>query len=332
VVAARSDDVSDLTCLEICAGAGGQSYGLELAGFGHAVALEIDPDAAETLRLNRPGWSVIEGDVRDLDGAKYHGVDLLAGGVPCPPFSVAGGQLGAADERDLFPEALRLVREAGPAAVMLENVKGLAERKFSDYRQSVINELERLGYEIHWQVLNACEFGVPQLRPRFVLIAIKRRYAAHFTWPTPTSTPWTVGQVLYPFMAANGWPGAKAWADRANSIAPTIVGGSHKHGGPDLGPTRARAEWLRLGVEGRSIAEDAPPADAPFDFVPRLTCEMVARIQGFDADWRFAGRKTAKYRQIGNAFPPPVAQAIGTQIRAALEGARSQPLFLVQAS
>ena len=111
--------MSELTCLEICAGAGGQSHGLELADFGHALALEIDPDAAETLRLNRPDWNVVEGDVRDLDGAQFHGVDLLAGGVPCPPFSVAAGQLGAADERDLFPEALRLVREVGPAAVML---------------------------------------------------------------------------------------------------------------------------------------------------------------------------------------------------------------------
>jgi DNA (cytosine-5)-methyltransferase 1 len=324
--------VSELTCLEICAGAGGQSRGLELAGFSHALALEIDTDAAETLRLNRPGWDVLEDDVRNLDGAQFHGVDLLAGGVPCPPFSVAGGQLGSSDERDLFPEALRLVREVGPAAVMLENVKGLAERKFSEYRQAVIDELEHLGYEIHWQVLNACEYGVSQLRPRFVLVAIKRRYAAHFTWPVPTSTPPTVGKVLFPLMAANGWPGAKAWAKRANSIAPTIVGGSHKHGGPDLGPTRARADWLRLGVEGRSIAEEAPPAHAPHDYLPRLTCEMVALIQGFDPDWKFAGRKTSKYRQIGNAFPPPVAQAIGVQIKAALDGARSKPLRLVRAS
>src|ERR1017187_8598978 len=130
-------DVSELTCLEICAGAGGQSRGLELAGFGHAAALEIDPDAAETLRLNRRDWNVVQDDVRNLDGAQYHGIDLLAGGGPGPPFSVAGGQFGAADERDLFPEALRLVREAGPAAVMLENVKGLAERKFRSEERRV---------------------------------------------------------------------------------------------------------------------------------------------------------------------------------------------------
>ncbi len=84
--------MSELTCLEICAGAGGQSRGLELAGFGHAVALEIDSDAVETLSLNRPDWNIVKDDVRNLDGAQFHGVDLLAGGVPCPPFSVAGGK------------------------------------------------------------------------------------------------------------------------------------------------------------------------------------------------------------------------------------------------
>src|SRR5258706_7739390 len=213
-----------------------------------------------------------------VEGAEFQGCGLGVGWVRCPPFSVAGGQLGAADERDLFPEALRLVGEAGPAAVMLENVKGLAERKFSDYRQGVIDELERLGYEIYWQVLNACEYGVSQLRPRFVLVAIKRRYAAHFTWPTPTSIPPTVGEVLYPLMAANGWRGANAWAKRANSIAPTIVGGSRKHGGPDLGPTRARADWLRLGVEGRSTAEAAPRADGPRHYLPRLHRGLGALI------------------------------------------------------
>jgi DNA (cytosine-5)-methyltransferase 1 len=112
----------ELTCLEICAGAGGQSLGLEQAGFSHVAAVEIDPDACETLRLNRPAWKVDQGDVHHFDGAPFRGVDLLAGGVPCPPFSIAGKQLGADDERDLFPQALRLVQECEPAAVMLENV------------------------------------------------------------------------------------------------------------------------------------------------------------------------------------------------------------------
>jgi DNA (cytosine-5)-methyltransferase 1 len=102
-----------MTCLEICAGAGGQALGLEQAGISHAAAVEVDHDACETLRLNRQhAWKVIEADVRHFDGRPYRGIGLLAGGVPCPPFTVAGKQLGADDERDLFPEALRLVRGA----------------------------------------------------------------------------------------------------------------------------------------------------------------------------------------------------------------------------
>ncbi len=188
----------ELTCLEICAGAGGQSLGLENAGFSHAAAVEIDPDACETLRLNRQHlWKVIEGDVHQFDGRPYHGVDLLAGGVPCPPFSVAGKQLGADDERDLFPEALRLVRECEPAAVMLENVPGLSQARFASYREQVLRQLGDLGYQADWQVLNACEFGVPQLRPRFILVAMRPDAYPHFEWPDAIGTPPTVGEALH---------------------------------------------------------------------------------------------------------------------------------------
>lgn len=308
----------ELSVLEICAGAGGQSSGLEMAGFGHSLAVEIDRDAAATLRLNRPGWDVHEGDVRDINGRDYKGIDLLAGGVPCPPFSIAGKQLGADDERDLFPEAIRLVREARPAAVMLENVKGLASARFSPYRQSILDALDEMGYDADWQLFNSSEFGVPQLRPRFILVAMKRRNFRKFEWPRALGTPPTVGRVLSPLMGSRGWEGAAEWAKRANSIAPTLVGGSKKHGGADLGPTRAKQAWLQLGVDGKGIADEAPAADAPLNYVPRLTNDMAARIQGFDPAWKFAGRKTSVYRQIGNAFPPPVAKAIGGSIAEAL--------------
>lgn len=310
----------ELTVLEICAGAGGQSSGLEMAGFGHSLAVEIDRDAAATLRLNRPHWTVHEGDVRDINGREHKGVDLLAGGVPCPPFSIAGKQLGADDERDLFPEAIRLVREARPTAVMLENVKGLASARFAPYRESILGALDELGYDAEWQLFYASEFGVPQLRPRFILVALKRPHFRKFEWPRAVGTPPTVGRVLGPLMGSRGWEGAAAWAERANGIAPTIVGGSRKHGGADLGPTRAKQAWLQLGVDGKGIADEAPAASAPPDLVPRLTNDMAARIQGFDPAWKFAGRKTSVYRQIGNAFPPPVAAAIGVSIAEAIGG------------
>jgi DNA (cytosine-5)-methyltransferase 1 len=315
--------VPELSVLEICAGAGGQSYGLEKAGFAHTIAVEIEPPAAATLRLNRPEWNVFEGDVRDVNGRDFKGVDLLAGGVPCPPFSLAGKGLGADDERDLFPEALRLVREARPAAVMLENVKGLASARFAPYRQTILEELDSLGYDSDWKLLESASYGVPQLRPRFILVAMKRKHFKNFTWGIHQHKVTTVGEALLPYMAAEGWAGAGQWAARANKVAPTIVGGSKKHGGADLGPTRAKAAWLALGVDGKGIANEAPNANTPFDHIPRLTLQMAARIQGFHADWKFAGLKTAAYRQIGNAFPPPVAEAIGIQMMKALVGKSS---------
>jgi DNA (cytosine-5)-methyltransferase 1 len=319
--------VGELTCLEICAGAGGQSLGLEQAGFVHEAAVELDPDACETLRVNRGSeWKVIEDDVYNLEGRAYAGIDLFSGGVPCPPFSIAGKQLGHDDDRDLFPQALRLVQETGPRAVLLENVRGLATRRFDSYRAQVLEQLHALGYQTWWDLVQASEHGVPQLRPRFVLVAMKAPWACNFQWPQPSpDPPPTVGETLHDLIGAGGWPGADDWRDKARAIAPTIVGGSKKHGGPDLGPTRAREAWKKLGVDGLGIANEPPGLEFPIRQLPKLTTRMVARIQGFPDTWTFSGRKTAAYRQVGNAFPPPVARALGEAIRDALTATASVP-------
>ncbi len=314
--------MSQLSSLEICSGAGGQALGLELAGFEHRALVEIEPVACQTLRLNRPGWQVCEADLRVFDGSPFKGIDLLAGGVPCPPFSKAGKQLGAEDERDLFPEAIRLVDECRPQAVMLENVRGLLDAVFDDYRNKVEQQLRKLGYIPGWRLLNASDFGVSQLRPRVVFVGIRKDAADKFEWPRPLeSEPATVGELLHDLMKENGWRGADRWREQADSIAPTLVGGSKKHGGPDLGPTRAKRAWASLGVDALGLADEAPARD--FAGAPRLTARMTARVQGFPDEWAFAGRKTAAYRQIGNAFPPPVAEAVAKQIRVALAAKRS---------
>jgi len=311
--------------IEICAGAGGQALGLEQAGFEHASLVEIEAPACQTLRLNRPQWNVIEGDLRHYSAEKWKGIELLAGGVPCPPFSKAGKQLGNEDERDLFPEALRLVLECQPQAVMLENVRGLLDSVFDVYRAKLISDLKKMGYIAEWRLLNASDFGVPQLRPRVVFVALKSDAAEYFSWPSALALPPpTVGESLFDLMSANGWREVAQWRDRACYIGPTLVGGSKKHGGPDLGPTRAKKAWASIGVDGMGIA-DTPP-DADFVGMPRLTVRMAARIQGFPDHWQFSGKKTAAYRQIGNAFPPPVACAVGMQIRAALNAAAKPKL------
>lgn len=299
--------------LELCAGAGGQASGLKLAGFEAVSLVELDSWACRTLRTNFPAETVLEVDVREVRGRDFMDIDLLAGGVPCPPFSVAGKQLGSNDERDLVPEVLRLVKEARPRAVMLENVPGLMMSRFAPYRARINRVIESLGYRPHWQILNACDYRVSQLRPRTVMVSLRADDATFFRWPLSSGTPAPhVGELLFPLISSRGWEGANEWAERAKGIAPTLVGGSKKHGGPDLGPTRARQAWLRLGVDGRGLA-DEPPGPG-FVGMPRLTVPMTALIQGFDPKWRFEGGKTAAYRQVGNAFPPPVARAVGKAI------------------
>jgi DNA (cytosine-5)-methyltransferase 1 len=293
-----------------------------MAGFGHLALVEMDRHACETLRRNgeRMGWAdrVHEADLNNwVPEMKPGSVTLVAGGVPCPPFSIAGKQLGPDDERDLFPALLKLVRQLEPRAVQIENVRGLLGSKFDVYRAEVEAELLDMGYLAQWQLLNACDYGVPQLRPRTILVAMRPEDMKHFRWPEPNraSAP-TVGEALAETMAAGGWEHAAAWAQHADSIAPTLVGGSKKHGGPDLGPTRARLAWAELGVNGLGLGDRVPGPG--FVGMPKLTVRQAAILQGFPEWWELAGGKTASYRQVGNAFPPPVAHAVGSAIATAL--------------
>ena len=303
--------------MEICAGAGGQAIGLDLAGFEHVALVEYEREYCDVLVSNKPNWNVICADVHNFDGTPYKNIDLLAGGVPCPPFSVASKQLGQADERDLFPEAIRLINEMMPKAVMLENVRGFLDPKFSEYRQQILNAIKALGYNVQIKLLNASDYGVPQLRPRVIIVGIRNDIKKSFSYPKKQndSVP-TVGETLKHLMGVNCWKQLDEWVAKANKIAPTIVGGSKKHGGPDLGPVRSRKAWAQLGVNGNGIANEAPEAN--FVGMPKLTKEMIALLQGFPPEWNFGRRKTAACRMIGNALPPPVAKAVGEEIKRCL--------------
>ena len=322
-----------LSSAEICAGAGGAALGLELAGFEHELLVEIDPEACQTLRINRPGWKVLEDDIRCVDGRQLLGIDLLSGGVPCTPFTAGGRQLGNGDERNMFPAALQLIAEARPRAVLLENVPGLLEAKFAAYRSGITDTLTSFGYACSWRIVNASDFRICQQRLRAVLVAAEPLVFARFTWPVPGGSAQTVGEILGDSMAARGWEGAASWAAHADGLAPTLAGGSRLHGGPDLGPTRAKRAWRdRLGVNGFGVADqvpgpgefDRPPTAAELHQgttgMPKLTIGQAALVQGFPPSWTFAGRKTARYRQVGNALPPPVTRALGEALATALTG------------
>ncbi|GHA70613.1 DNA cytosine methyltransferase [Streptomyces termitum] len=386
---------SEFTSIEICAGAGGQAIGLHRAGFRHLALVEIDKHARETLRRNieaRPDWAwelrhcdLSHSDVKEFEPLKDVSrggspiqpgeLDLLAGGVPCPPFSHAGKQLGRDDERDLFPRMLDLVGQLKPRAVMIENVRGILDPKFEDYRDYIKARLEGGSYReedgtvvtergmnyrvCHWGLLEASNFGVPQLRPRAILVAIRQdvQEDVKYEWPVPThEEPLSVAEALRESMEARyaaHYGGAREreakdalerWYQKASDrhaelrakgsagIAPTLVGGSKKHGGADLGPSRAKAAWKQLGVSGLGVANDAETAEkknsADRDLFgsggPMLTVEQAAIIQGFPSDWIFDGGKTAQYRQVGNAFPPPVAEAVGRSIMEVLKAARER--------
>ncbi|MEU7664586.1 DNA cytosine methyltransferase [Streptomyces lincolnensis] len=381
-----------LTSLEICAGAGGQAVGLHNAGFDHLALVEWDPHAVSTLRANVGGWPGWGGghadalepmDVKEFPSSDVRKnleiprgrLDLLAGGVPCPPFSLAGKRLGRDDERDLFPDALKIIDDFLPRAVMIENVRGILEppEVFIDYRRDILSELRDLGYIVPevkkswsaeeqdramrkvWRRVDASNFGVPQLRPRAILVVIHKDEAdasgAEFVWPSRVKGKQaTVVEELSVSMEARCrkyWtknmygerakPGERTgkdvfrdWLRKASraaelgkGVAPTLVGGSKKHGGADLGPTRAKRAWEVLGVDGMGVANDPKECDPQRDLFrpagPMLTVEQAALIQGFPPGWKFQGRKTAQYRQVGNAFPPPVAEAIGRAIAAVLQ-------------
>ncbi|MFC7305308.1 DNA cytosine methyltransferase [Streptomyces monticola] len=365
-------DRRQYTSVEICAGAGGQAIGLHEAGFTHRALVEIDPDACATLTKNvhriGGGKSIVhqrdlklftgkpDGDkpsdahftIGDLGLAKGE-IDLLAGGVPCPPFSFAGRQLGADDERDLFPVMLEMVEALDPKAVMIENVRGLLEpkEKFAPYRAQILERLSDLGYvcrESDWSVLEAQYFGVPQLRPRAILVVMKEPYADHFAGLPHGSAADIVTarkelsrSMLARFNSLRNTEYKEAaeaacarWKDpegKVDGVAPTLVGGSRKHGGADLGPTRAKRAWAAMGVNALGVADEDPLSNPERHLLrkegPMLTVKQAARIQGFPSDWIFTGRKTAAYRQVGNAFPPPVARAVGERIMQAIEACES---------
>ncbi|MET9554988.1 DNA cytosine methyltransferase [Streptomyces sp. NPDC006645] len=319
-----------LRSLDVCAGAGGLTLGLEQAGFQPVLLLDKKSVACETLRLNRPSWQVLETDLLDFDPVNHqqcYDVDLLSAGLPRVKSAATHARTTDDDEEVRLLEAtIYLVHAVQPRALLIENVPGLAGApEFAEFRDFAHKELVHLGYTFNWFVLNAADFGVPQDRKQGVLVAMKRDGSRDYLPPRPTVTRHvTVGEALHASMSSRGWTGADHWAASADSVAPTVVGGSEKRGGADVGPTGTKRAWARMGINGNAFSEEVPGPDGVQESdtsgspLKKLTVAQTAALQSFPPSWQFAGGKTARYRQIGHASPPPVGHALGLSIAEAL--------------
>lgn len=319
------------TSLEVCAGMGGQALGLEQAGFDPVLLIDNNERVCKTLKLNRRKWDVRCRDVRSFDPSReigtarerYNEVDLLSGGLPRIKSAAQIARGDDAEEREVLRAVVSLAVMLRPRIVLLENLDALVvSEKFAAERAWIEDQLISVGYRLHWNVLDAVDFGVPQYRKSGFLVGLSETVPAEFKWPQPVSDPPpTVGEVLFESMASRGWNGAKRWAEeRANRPGPALIGGSDRRGGADLGPSGSKQAWLGVGVDGGSLSNDAPDPDFPEDGTPKINIRQAALLQRIPNDWLIFGGKTAVYRQIGHAMPPPLAKAVGIMLAAALAG------------
>jgi DNA (cytosine-5)-methyltransferase 1 len=316
---------SGLTGLSLFSGGGGLDLGFERAGIAHAASFEILEICGRTLTANRPTWKVYsgsEGDVREADWKLYRGVDIVHGGPPCQPFSIAGAQGGAEDPRNLWPEFIRCVLAIRPAAFVAENVPGLLDPKFASFIEKHITGPLGGHYEIFQFLMAAGDFGVPQTRRRVMFVGFRRRRDFHrFKQPRPThSIP---GKELAELQSANLARWSLGLSDIGfDGLAPTLRSGFT---GPrnTTGVVNSRASlaaWHKLGIwpngvqRTRELAAAYPPENGHV----RLSVDDCALLQGFPASWRFEGAVYQALGQIGNSVAPPVAYQLARSVAAAL--------------
>lgn len=321
-------DGNGLTCLSLFAGGGGLDLGFERAGFDHRASFEILDICGETLRLNRPGWDVrsgaLAGDVRTAAFAAFKGVDVIHGGPPCQPFSIAGKQAGADDPRNMWPDFIRCVLQTRPRAFVAENVPGLLDRKFQDFVQENIIAPLANTYTIFKFKLSADDFGVPQARRRVFFVGFRAVRDA-VRWVPPAPTHGDVDTVFGPLLPRNTTRSSLGLPHIGfDAVAPTLRSGftGPRNTTGILNSKAALSTWNQLNVwpngvqSTRSKAAAYTPENGHF----RLSVDDCALLQGFPQAWRFSGAVYQALGQIGNSVCPPVAYSVARQVARALRG------------
>lgn len=331
-----NDKTMSLTALDLFAGAGGLSLGLHNAGWQIIAAVESDTWAMETYRRNFFDTKMFS-DIRRVDFTQFSGIDLIAGGPPCQPFSVAGKQLSAYDPRDMVPQFIRAVTEVMPRTFLMENVPGLLTQRNILYTKKVIAQLEDVGYVVRYKKLIASHYGVPQHRERVFFIGM--RQGEMFSFPEPSHGPSTshsfvsAGQALQnvpdcepniaivtyaknPILRPSPWAGMLVNGqgrpinlEEPSLTIPATAGGNRTH---IVDPEGVLLEYHRYLING------GKPRYGVVEGVRRLNLRESARLQSFPDDFIFAGTKTRQFTQVGNAVPPLLAEAIGKALMQSL--------------
>jgi len=308
--------------LSLFTGGGGLDIGLEMAGFDTVACVDNDPESCKTLRANRPGWDVFEGDVRNFDPSGNF--DLVVGGPPCQGFSTAGKGDPNDPRNFLWREYFRIVETVRPLALLLENVAGMANKKNSHHLNEFIVHLEGLGYKVTCGLLNAADFGVPQQRKRLILLA-GLGWTPTLPEPDPRLPAVSAKQAIGDLIRAK----KSTPNHEPNNHAPHVVErwSRLEEGEVDPNYRRGRIYSDRPSPTIRAGGGHGPNGDHLAGFHPpihyklprQLTVRESARIQSFPDEWIFHGSKTAQGRQVGNAVPPLLAFAIGQSLHAGLD-------------
>ena len=331
-----AEPMQDYSVLELFAGAGGLAIGLEKAGLKCVALNEIDKWACETLRKNRPNWTVLEGDIKEFDFSAYHNkIDVVTGGFPCQAFSYAGKKLGLDDARGtLFYEFARVVQEVNPPICIGENVRGLLSHDKGRTLEGMISILDEIGYHVvPVQVLKAIHYRVPQKRERLILVGVRKDIAIDYEYPAPHKKIYTLKDALkkgelfdkdVPKSQGAKYPTYKKevldmvppkgyWRDLPLEVQKEYMGGSFYLGGGKTGMAR------RIGWDEPSLTLTCSPAQKQTerchpDETRPFTVREYARVQTFPDEWAFAGSMAQQYKQIGNAVPVNLGKEIGYSI------------------
>jgi len=387
------------TSIELFTGGGGLALAMHRAGFGHLLAVEIDRRACATLRMNGArnhdehearqgeGWPLVEGDIRAVDFTPWAGeADVVAGGVPCQPWSLGGVHRGYDDRRNLWPELFRCVREIRPRAIVAENVKGLLRPSFRAYYEYILRELaapfeeqvvgedwpdhdrrlaKALGdrhadpehrYDVRFMLVNAADYGVPQIRFRVFVVAFRRDLGlVNWRFPAPTHSEAALwrDQASGRYWMRHGLPrhpaeeqfqppipdGTLPWrtlrdaiGDLPEPLEPLEAKLEHPEWFHHMGWPSAReypghtpndldrpTKTVKAGVHGVPGGETVLRRDD--GSIRYMTVREVARVMTFPDSWRLAGPRGEQMRQLGNAVPVLLGQVMADAVADALRPA-----------